>query len=45
MYNPSGKKNGDYTSPKIEVILLDSPDIVTTSSPFYNGNIDSDGWT
>ena len=45
MFNPSRMKNGDYTPPEVEVILLESPDIITTTTPIYNENVDENAWT
>ena len=45
MFNPSRMKNGDYTPPEIEVILLGSSDIITTSTPLTNENVDENAWT
>lgn len=45
MFNPSRTKNGDYQTPKLEVINLTSPDIITISTPLTNGDIDENAWT
>ena len=44
MFNPSSKKNGDYTEAELKVIELTSHDIITTSTPQKNENLDDDGW-
>ena len=45
MFNPSRKKNGDYLSAELEVIMLNSPDVIATSTPSKSEDLDDDGWT